>query len=212
MYLHEQQSVLEFVYTGEVSVARSRLEMFIESAKELKIVGIVDQGDSEFTLEPLHGVPTFLEDPLTSELDKDPVVMPLYAKKEEDSLGLVKYRCMAGKQCIKTFNKLETLKNHVDSKHMVRSFPCDQCKKAFFTRRELVAHKKTTHREPDQECHACLEKFKTTTMLASHYLKTHKEQQCEKCGFKATGKEFYNHKKNCYKLKKTDYEIIKEET
>ena len=206
--------------------------MFLETAKELKIVGILDEldlGESETPLakicdmkdiineraiEPkvmasadsFHDVKAFLEDPLKSGADKNSDWMPHYAKKEDD-FGAVKYRCMAGKKCIKTFNKLETLKNHVESKHMVRRFPCDQCKRSYFTRKQLVAHKKSAHREPDQECHVCQEVFRFSSMLASHYLKTHKEQQCKKCGFKATAKDFYNHKKNCYKVKKSDYEI-----
>ena len=59
----------------------------------------------------------------------------------------------------------------------------------------MLIHNKISHRDPDQECHVCQDAFKTTLLLASHYLKTHKEQQFKKCCFKATGKDFYNHKK-----------------
>ena len=227
---HELKYVLKFLYTGEVSVAKNRLEMFLDSAKELKIVGILDQLEIETTLDPFDDMKdiitetaidskvmqsndsfrdgkTISEDTLKSVAENDPGVIQQYEKKEEDNLGLVKYRCVSGKYCTKTFNKLETLNNHVESKHMVRRFPCDQCKRSYFTRKQLVAHKKSAHREPDQECHVCQEVFRFASILASHYLKTHKEQQCKKCGFKATAKDFYNHKKNCYKVKKSDYEI-----
>ena len=227
---HELKYMLKFLYTGEVSVAKSRLEMFLESAKELKIVGIFDQVEVETTLEPFddkkdtmtdtaieskvlpsvdsfRDCETFLEDTLKTVAAKDADVIPQYAKKEEDNLGLVKYRCVSGKYCVKTFNKLEILKTHVESKHMVRRFSCDQCQRSYFTRKQMVAHKKSAHRPLDQECHVCQEVFRFTSRLAYHYLKTHKEQQCKKCGFKATAKDFYNHKKNCYKLKKVDYAI-----
>ena len=223
---YELKYVLEFLYTGEVSVDKSRLKMFIESAKELKIVGILDLVESETPLgnkfdmnditaegavedKGMTSVDSFndvkLEDPLKSGAAKISDWMPQYAKKE-NNLGAVKYRCMAGKKCVKTFNKLDTLKNHVRFKHIARSFSCDQCKHSSFTRKQMLAHKKIAHRKPDQECHVCHEAFKTTLLLASHYLKTHKEQQCKKCVFKATGKKFYNHKKNCYRLKKADHE------
>ena len=80
--------------------------------------------------------------------------MPLFAKKVDDHLVKVKYRCMPEKKCIKTFKKFDTLKNHVESKHIARSFSCDQCKPSYFTRKQTIAHKKIAHREPDQECHA----------------------------------------------------------
>ena len=308
---HELKYVLEFLYTGEVRVAKSRLEMFFESAMELKIIGILDQVETETSFEPLsegkgmvtkneielkamalvdsfHDVKPFFDTANNDRLAKptisgfqspfpvygstnpnplkppepqvsleqfvplagepspsllqtgvskiaqsllkeeaesltnerpdvgredplDPGVMPSYAKREEDDFGVVKYRCMTGKKCVKTFNKLETLKNHVDSNHIVRSFPCNQCKHSSFTRNQMMSHKKIAHREPDQKCHICHEAFKTTTILASHFLKTHEEQQCKKCCFKATGKKFYNHTKNCYKLKNAHKRLMKKD-
>ena len=42
------EAILSFLYTGEAKVAQDNLEQFIETAKELKIKGVLDEQESSF--------------------------------------------------------------------------------------------------------------------------------------------------------------------
>ena len=110
--------MLEFLYTGAVSLDKN-WHLFIDTAKELKIIGILDLGQSETPLEKMYemknvitegaiepkemksvasflDVKAFLKDQLKNGADKNSDWMSQY---EDDNLGAVKCRCIAGKKC-----------------------------------------------------------------------------------------------------------------
>ena len=132
----------------------------------------------------------------TGEKEED--IMPPYAEKEE-TCGNIYYVCIVGKKCRRRFLRLQTLKDHVDSKHTIKNFMCDKCPKKYFIKKQLQVHIKSAHGPKDKECHDCSEVFSSTHEMKAHYIKNHKVQTCRKCGFEKAGKPFFNHRKNCTK-------------
>ena len=145
------QSILNFIYQGEVEIAQEDLNGFIEAAVELNIRGLnnVHQKDTEER-----------EVNKTSNITKDEMldVEIIDSKEEEES------KTELSKMVYKE-NKTEFVGS---SDHKPKKFVCDKCNYSTANSGHLKKHKLGIHEGIRYSCDQCESKFTTSDNLKTH--------------------------------------------
>ena len=170
------QSIIKFVYLGEVEVAQDNLQEFMETAEELQISGLwkkdsqthkfneatkeIDVCKEEVYPAAVPMVPAMTKDVTTTQQKYD------YVQNEEgqfscehcnfdtelqETMNQHLSKHLSAKhncyQCDKVFSQPHTLKRHVKTIHEGLRFPCDQCNHQATQANDLRTHKRKVHKE-----------------------------------------------------------------
>ena len=103
-------------------------------------------------------------------------------------------------QCEYQCNVRQTLKQHINSKHLKITYKCDQCDLEFMYSRWLRKHKAIKHLGLTHNCDQCDSKLTTLKALKSHIETKHAGiyHTCPQCGYQGSKKGLQRHKREIH--------------
>ena len=103
-------------------------------------------------------------------------------------------------QCNYQCNVRQTLKQHINSKHLKITYKCDQCDLEFMYSRWLRKHKVIKHLGLTHNCDQCDSKLTTLKALKSHIETKHAGiyHTCPQCGYQGSKKGLQRHKREIH--------------
>merc|ERR1712129_458931 len=179
----ELESVIEFMYNGEASVAQNDLNMFLETAKELQVKGLQSSarntGDQEEVSEPeqLHlsrfdkAENNFKQIPNLSDSMLEPDLME---EKMFDSIGEVgdDFAVEATKEKNAKHELTQQLEDMMEKNDGF--WKCKTCGKTANKKQVMRAHAET-HSGLSFSCHVCSRTCTTRNSLYVHIFRNHSQ-------------------------------------
>ena len=167
----ELESVMNYIYNGEVELFQEDLDVFLNVAEKLKIDGLTaGSGGTKFhqnedkikvehheenstTTEELVAEDTILKNPTQRKFNKERSVSTLVSSSNIEDLketidGLVKrnadnFEC---RTCGKTTKKSSDIRRHVEIHIEGLAFECNVCQNSYRSRDLLKTHKQRSHK------------------------------------------------------------------
>ena len=190
----EMESIIQFIYLGEATFYKERMDEFLSVAKSLQIKELCnaqneseDESEHESEDEPKYGNPetsteNFVEQTVTTvhlnhraQQDKREGVVSVKGKLECD-------------ECNKTYFSRGALYSHKQSKHRNVKFPCDQCESHFTEKWILNKHILSKHKGMKYPCNQCDYQASRISCLTIHIQSKHEgvRYACDQCEYQAT--------------------------
>ena len=171
----ELEWLLEFMYLGQTQVPQTKLQSFIELAKDLKMKGIHNEND-EKNAENVEGI--YNEDDESNKNAKDKTAEHAEANvvEEKEIIQKIKlsalevsefsnqeqfFRYSCGFCSFESKNKIQGcarqhLKDHIERQHEGIRYPCDICPYQSKGKQNLKDHKASIHKiDPIFRCMLC---------------------------------------------------------
>jgi len=195
------ESLLDFIYCGEVTMEQDELEMFIKTGEELKVRGLSIMitptvpspspskmkpcPDNVFVLDPTEAMSNKVAAPaplLPTSFPLEPISASVepYVKSEDSEA----FHELKDWEDLKRFVNVEKGKRGSGE---YRSYQCSLCGKFAKGRGKLasiMSHIECKHFKNafTHKCYICQESFKTKGILKSHNKSMHKGQPCAEKG------------------------------
>ena len=210
----ELESIMQFIYLGEATLYKERMEEFLAVARSLKIKQLCDT-----ETEP-EDYSTKSDQNTSTEFVEEQTVMPDDIKKQVTKEGqgsavrrTGKYECV---QCHKTYTDRTSLRRHkrsvhegvkyacdkcdyqakqqgnltlhIQSKHKDVKYACDQCEYQATQQGHLTSHIQSRHKGVKYACGQCSQQFTNESNLTKHIQSMHEGVRyvCDLCGYQAT--------------------------
>ena len=181
----EMESIMQFIYLGETTLNRTRMDEFISVAKSLEIQELCnaktepnDESDVETSTRDLMASTEKFEGQ-TVKCDD----MTKQAQKE----GKISVEC---DQCHKTYYDKSTLRKHKYSVHEGVWYECDQCDHLSRDKSNLTKHIQSKHEGVRYACAQCDYQSKHKSTLTVHIQSKHEgvKYACELCDYQGCQK------------------------
>ena len=164
---NELNHIIEFVYTGEATIAREELETFLQSARDLEIKGLEKMSNVKIeNIEPNLQIPDPGKELLfKKETLHQPDEKPIY--ESEVSLE--------SKESSEPDKSLSNLRQKIMEgvTKVDRLWFCTYCNKTFNTRARATEHVETHLEGFSHTCNICNKSSKTTKALKMHIERVH---------------------------------------
>ena len=179
----EMESILQFIYLGEATFYKERMDEFLAVAKSLEIKEICNAGSGR-NEEPD-------DEPSTENLEEQTLSVK-HDKKQgpQERKGQIvnvirKYEC---DQCQKTYSTNCHLNSHKKSTHEGVKYACNQCDDQFTEKCNLTAHIKSKHDGVRYACGQCEYQASHPSNLTKHIRSIHDGMKytCNQCEYQAT--------------------------
>ena len=181
--------LLQFMYLGQTQVPQTKLQSFLELAKELKMKGIHDE-DNGKTAEteankvfeavvPINNYKMTCEERnmvgvsqnLQEEKRENIVIPDLENGQQPSKQEVVRFPC---EYCNHQSESESTLNIHIQKEHEGVRYPCDHCTHQAKSKRNLIDHKATKHKvDPIFRCMLCDYCTNHTTVWKIHARRKH---------------------------------------
>ena len=175
----ELESIMQYIYLGEATIHKERMDEFLAVAKSLEIKELCNAGpekkDGQVDADEL--VPCNLVTP--TENVEDPTVLSgqiiNQAPKEREVVGQ------------KPFYHKGSLKNHQHSDHEAVKYPCYQCDYQTTQKHHLTRHIQSQHEGIKYACDQCHYQATQQEYLKAHIQTKHEgvRYACDLCEFQA---------------------------
>jgi len=179
------ESLVEFIYLGEVRIPEEKLTDFLELGKTMEICGIIGH-DGPVDTEQINTEKIDAEDPLNKcavvPVDKDfkteevllsPVKEEVVDPSYEFPQVIKKDKAYKCNICDFSSAHYASVRKHKISKHDRIKYQCDKCVKSFSDSSTLLRHKKSIHDGFVYRCDLCLKTFSDGSALTRHKKKIH---------------------------------------
>ena len=190
----EIESIIQFIYLGEATFYKERLNELLAVAKSLEIKELCNA-----RAETRPDNKTSSSDPIAEEVNeveveikKEPKVItdqitkqaPQANKKQIVHQGL-KHAC---NQCNYEAKQQWQLKIHIQSMHEGVKYTCDKCEYQAIRQDHLTRHIKSTHEGVRYDCFWCSFQAKRQDHLTRHIQSKHEgaKYDCDQCDYQAT--------------------------
>ena len=178
----EMESVLQFIYLGEVTMNQSRITEFINLGKDLNINEISEAKFKEEgnKIERVFSVdynPTLNDSDISSEILDDDKVESLNSLWKKSAIQMkekdeAKFHCP---DCPMKFSSRKGLLYHIRSEHDGIRYQCEHCEYEAKQHGQLRVHIKYKHEGIRFPCKYCNTLFTTLSSLRRHVKNIHKE-------------------------------------
>ena len=206
----EVESLLEFMYLGEVTLHQSRIKEFLDAAKSLDVKEIskaveMQEIYAEVSEENItYSNYSSVEEQATNDksiqenaLKKNKCYQCEYQTSNSSYLKIHIQSVHVGMKmdcsfCLRKFADKSNLKKHIQSKHEGIKFPCNNCQLQFSKKSNLKRHFDAEHKEIRYNCKLCHYQGKSQQQLNQHYETAHEgvRYPCEHCDEKFTTKGY----------------------
>ena len=212
IYSHEVESLLMFIYLGETTFYKDRIDEFLNVAKSLEIKEIsndivkvdINQKDDDVKTESeaipsddSKAINTYVEANVPNvEMANITIKPDLNGLKsasgyevskdvKKNILNGLKYLC---DYCLKPFKAKESLLKHLEHKHKRFKHLCDQCDYKSAFEQSLKEHIRLVHDQTKLACEQCEYKGPSPRALKKHIEVNHEgvNYPCNQCDHKAT--------------------------
>jgi len=169
----ELKQIMDFVYTGEATVAKDQLENFLESARDLKIKGLEKKADIKIENTqpdlkiPCLETPMFFNTETVQMQDDKPTYesKEMFASKENSDSNEIITKSL---RTTNLKNKIMEGITKIDG-----LWHCTYCSKIFDTRARASEHVETHLDGFSHTCGICNKSTKTTKALKKHIERVH---------------------------------------
>ena len=173
--------LVEFIYLGEVEIAQEKIQYFLDSAKELKIKGLIEMKDVQDEISGERIEKISIEDDTKHEMEIINVEKTLYSSSSEDS------RIEHGES--NTFqNNLSEISEEENNEQLNLAtrfedffekeddlWKCKECGKIAKTKSHIKSHIETHIKgTPRVKCDICERFYKSFSVLNAHRRQNHK--------------------------------------
>ena len=181
----EMESIIQFIYLGEVTFYEERISEFLAVAKTLEIKELCN---AETKVEPVRVRPRV--DRVSGKFECEQCHKTyscrrnLNCHKQSVHQG-VKYAC---DQCDYQATTKGSLTVHIQAKHEGIKFPCDQCDYQGSQQSSLYTHKLSVHQGVRYTCDYCDFQGTQQSTVTRHIQSKHEgvTYACDHCDYKAT--------------------------
>ena len=165
----EMKSIMQFIYLGQATIYKERIDEFLAVAKSLEIKELCNTET---------GTNIKLKDELSSS---DPVTL---SENIQLARWDVKYAC---DQCDYQDARKSELTKHIQSKHEGVRYACGQCDYQATIPDNLSTHLKSMHEEMKYGCDHCDYQAITQRKVTLHIQSKHENKHaCDQCDYQAT--------------------------
>ena len=195
----ELESILQFIYLGEVTLNHERINEFLNVSKNLDIKEIgKNVVNKEEETENVNEIENFDEnDLIQSDVnpinDETAIGSPAIQELRNTSSSSIindqkkpyKYKCQ---QCDYQEDHKSNLNRHVQTKHEGITFPCQQCDYKATNQSNLQRHFETKHEDTKYPCQQCDYQATNLRNLQFHIHSKHEgiKYPCQECDYQAT--------------------------
>ena len=149
----EMESIIHFIYLGEVTFYEERIDEFFAVAKSLEIKELCNAENKNIN-ELVDELYSSESETSTEKLEEQTMISDIMTKEAPQMIWKMngKYECG---QCQKQFKSPLGLNLHIQSKHEGVSYACDMCDFQFTTQSGLIKHVQSKHNGVKYECDQC---------------------------------------------------------
>ena len=183
----EMESILQFMYVGEVRLYEERTNEFMCMMKDLEINSddTVESNNAMQQTETDQKISLSENHTLDKEDNKEDIVGSNNAMQQSTEAGKEfsckpKFQCQ---QCDKTYSDRSNLRQHNMSKHDGVKYACNQCDQQFTAQSILTLHIKSKHEGVKYTCKQCNQRFAHPRGLTKHIQSAHEgvRYACNQC-------------------------------
>merc|ERR1719342_1408827 len=186
----ELESILQFIYLGEVTFYHERMNEFLNVAKNLDIKEIgknvvneeEEAGDTE---NSLHSDGNHVKDEPILEKTASQVLRNSSSSVLTDHKKPIRYPCQL---CDFRATHSNSLRRHIMSKHEGIKYPCQQCDYKATQTCHLQTHIKSIHNGIKYSCQRCDYQSTNLNNLQNHIKNIHEgiTYPCQQCDYETT--------------------------
>ena len=185
---HEElESILKFIYLGEVTLCQERMNEFLNVAKSLDIKEIGKNVANEDDQNFKQGDPIDASENHSRNSEATFKFTSSNEMKAESYTTLLphdkkQFKC---NQCNYISTQKHHLKQHLEAKHEGIKYPCPQCDYQASTVGNLRQHMQNKHEGIKFACHECNYKATLSANLQKHIKALHEgaKYSCQQCDF-----------------------------
>ena len=193
----ELESIMQFIYFGEATLHKERMNEFLSAAESLEIKGLsnTDAEIEEFndTSHLIYKNENSSNESFTEELGEDQNMETSFPDIEHSSKNTLKrneskkFKC---NKCDKEYGYSSHLQEHIRAKHEGVRYSCEKCVYQATTQSSLKLHIKATHEGVRYACDQCDYQASQQGILRAHIESKHEgvKYACDQCDYKATTK------------------------
>ena len=175
----ELESILQFIYLGEISFYNNDINKLIQAAKDLQIKQPedtvitgntftnqeepADDYDMESRIDDIYNPDIHVNSEKDTKYEND---FPAY-NPGSDELGSGKhlYKC---EECEATYKRKKALRHHIGNKHEGIVYSCQQCSYKATQQSHLKQHQESVHEGVKYSCNQCEYQAGWKTLLKRH--------------------------------------------
>ena len=186
----EMESIMQFIYLGEATFYKERMDEFLAVAKSLEIKQLCNaetEKNDESNVEPLQGISTTTSIRLSEE--ETLISKQIETQSQQNSCFLNnKYEC---EKCHKTYSSPGSLYTHRLSVHQGVKYDCEKCHKTYNSLPALWTHRQSVHQGVKYACDQCEHQASMKADLNKHIQEKHEgvKYPCDQCDHQSTAKE-----------------------
>ena len=182
----ELESILQFIYLGEATFYKERMDEFLAVAKLLEIKEL-SEAETETNNKPDDDLPPVKKDTSTELVEENTDIFEKIKEQDprERHVHVTgKYEC---DKCRKTYSGNGELKRHRQSAHQGVKHACDQCDKSYSDNGDLNKHKQSVHHGVTYVCDQCVYQASHPSNLRKHVKSKHGGVKyfCNQCDYQA---------------------------
>ena len=176
----ELESIMQFIYRGEATFYKERMDEFLAVAKSLEIKELCNTENDEPEDEPS----SYDEKTFTENLEEETGIsdqIKIQAKQERQKRAVaVAHPC---DQCGQQFTRQGSLALHIQSKHEGIKHACNQCDYQATTQGSLTVHIQSRHEGIKYACNQCEYQATSKSNLTVHIQSKHEgiKYACDQC-------------------------------
>ena len=145
------QSLIKFVYSGEVEIKNENLEIFLEIADDLQIAGLTKMAEDDEQMKVNGDAARYIYSSAdTCEQSKAENKLKIKIKEESTNEPLPQNRCTY-ENCNKQFSTKANMKTHTLAIHESKMFTCAYCPFKSGFRQNLNRHMQKEHNNEEVE-------------------------------------------------------------
>ena len=171
----ELESIMQYIYLGEATLYKERMDEFLAIAKSLEIKELC------IAITEMDEGPQCDMEKLAEKFDVQP------PKPDHDNnQALQKQILLACNQCDYQFTNQYNLSRHIQSKHMGVKYACNQCDYQAKKQSHLTTHIQSIHEGVRYPCNQCDYQATQKLKLAAHIQSKHEgvKYSCDQCDTK----------------------------
>ena len=179
----ELESIMQFIYLGEATFYKERIDEFLAVAKSLKIEELC------YAINVSIDHPDVSHSPIDQDTSNDLMEEQtcLYVNQDTQKKGIIRVNEFECNQCHKTYSGTGALSQHRQSVHQGIKYECNQCDKRFTDKRGLKRHILIKHEGVRYACDQCNYQATTHSHLKVHIQSMHEgvKYACELCNYQS---------------------------
>ena len=203
--------VVDFMYNGEAFVSQEKLELFLNTARELKVKGLLDSDDIEGikTSYPVKRKHSPRETSFTPTTDKDKDL----AIKDKESLEMLPDNYGFNEQTVLKVEIEEEKKKQdeldLEVKKLMENkdglWKCAVCGKTATRKDNMRNHVETHVKGVSKTCHICNKSFANRASIQQHIYGVHsKLYSCNLCDKLGMNRKSFNQHKHVHDTKEVN--------